>query len=354
MLSCLPMDSASKTGHRYYSISFGKTWAPGALVENSRKELNMAEKDNKSGGSGSLLSNTAKEYLERFVHDSMPKVAGFMAKRFPGLVIDQSWEKAVDFLLPFAEASLRTKFGGTIEKTAIRSFLFELGTDAVRELSQEMRKLGEHVTPVVAEKEGKVVASDIFDDVWMNPIDHPGIAYHYNCPAGHWRIRDTKVQKTKGGDKQEPYEKTAIGFRRVEYKAFLLSGARAPESEEELFVPDTCACRKLFAADKARFHKFETEAAEARQPQPPKKPFFSDAQRQKMADGVAGACNGVGNAFSGALELVEDGVVAIVNVPGKIKDYGAALDVKDKERADKLREKLNRKRAARALQGGTK
>jgi hypothetical protein len=249
----------------------------------------------------------------------------------------------------------------------VRKYLFELGTDMIRRLSEELRRRGKGETPPTApdskRKKGQNEMKTI-PDVWVNPTEHPGIGYHSECPAGskHWMERGTKTEKKKGGDVEVPVEKMVVGFHKVPFESFVLAKARAPETEDELFVPDTCACSELFKRDRAIFKKQEEEKAKADQPKPPKDPFFSPEFRRGAARGVEGLLTGighiptaVGHAATSAAQAVGTAAKAVGTVPDKVRKLGEELETKDAAEGQRLEDELKRRRAARAAaaKGGT-
>jgi len=182
-------------------------------------------------------------------------------------------------------------------------------------------------------------AMESIPDVWVNPND-PTIVYIDRCPKKHHleEVQSGKRKNRDGADADLTKFAPKNGFIPVEFEAAVASGAKAP------LVPEPgCACKKLFAQDRAAFDKQQAEKAEANakadkakaEAAKPRKPFFrpeTTVQLERAADGVMKEVSDVFREIDHGFRGIGHGIKAAAKGGEKIvrslPDKGKALDAR--------------------------
>jgi len=180
---------------------------------------------------------------------------------------------------------------------------------------------------------GGVKAVEPIPDAWVSPSD-PTTVYIDRCPYKHHlvEVQSGKRKNKEGVDANMTKFAPRNGFISVEFEAVVASGANPPSAPEP-----GCACRKLFAQDRAAFNKQQAEKAKAEaEAAKPKKPFFrpetvarfdrfADGTFQGVSDvfhGIDQGIRGIGNGIKAAAVKGEEFVAAL---PGEAKELDARV-----------------------------
>lgn len=295
-----------------------------------------------------------REYLETWLHGQMRPLAIWLVTNHPGLANDKILTVVVPWLIPLAEAAIRTRFGRTIEKSRLSKMIFEIGTDLTRELISEIEEVMKNPPQDTGKKDQSKTEVIVFPTIWTS-IANPEIGFVDGCSAKHQFEMKPVTKKRKGAPDEQGEEPVARdGFFPIEFADFIDGGGRAPLTPAEGWK-NGCCCKARIVEAKAKLLAQRDAKAKAEAPKPKSEPLVTRDELRtagKWALGKVGAAaTAVGNAASaaghGIATAATAGAKAVQKLPGQIEQLGTDMRTADKTRAAQMKLARQQRQQAR-------
>lgn len=303
------------------------------------------EKENT--GNPSFGESAIREYLETWLHGQMHPLAVWLVSNHPGLANDKVLTVIVPWLVPLAEAAIRSHFGKSIEKSKVRKMLFEIGTDLTRELLSEIEEVLKNPPQGGGKKEQSKTEVTVYPTIWTN-IAKPEIGFVDGCSAKHQNEMRPVVKKRKNAPDEHGEESVLRdGFSQIEFADFIDGGGRAPATPAEGWK-NGCCCKRRIAEAKATLQAQRDAKTKAEAPKPKTEPLVTRDEIRAGARAVGGAFAGVGRGIQTAVLATGRGIQAAAAkgeaIVRQLPDRARALDGRVADHAQRVGDTQARKR----------